>query len=329
MEYSTTTQGPLPSTSGAETEQAAPVLSITLVVWNALPLLRDCLRSIEPEVRSGLAEVIAVDNASPDESADVVEATLPGATVIRTEENRGFAGGVNQAWPHVRGRYWMLLNPDATLERDGLRRLVAWMDEHPEVAIASPALADLDGSNRRAPIHPLPSAALVLAEMLRLHKVLPTRLRARVFQGSYWTGGDTVEAGWVPGTAMIVRHAAAEEVGLPDESFFLYGEDIEWCWRMRRAGWRSGYCSDVAVRHAESDTNLREYGQDETLLRMARTELEAVRRARGAVRARAYAAALMLALGLEAIHPRRPQRARERSGAAFRAWRTAALRPRG
>ena len=305
-----------------------PGVSITLVVWNALPLLRDCLSSIEPEVAAGFAEVIAVDNGSPDESVRVVEAALPDATIVRCDENLGFAGGVNRSWPHVGGRYWMLLNPDATCPPGSLRKLVAWMDEHPEVAIASPALAAADGSNERPTCRAMPSATLVLAELLRLHKLLPEDMRGRIFQGPYWTAGDNLKADWVPGTAMIIRPEAVRQVGLPDESFFLYGEDIEWCWRMRRSGRRVGWCSSVVIRHAESDTNLREYGQRETLLRIARTEFEAVRRARGDLRARLYAWAMVSALGAESVHPRRSGGARERSRAAFRAWLTAARWPR-
>src|SRR4051812_13186248 len=120
----------------------APDLSITLVVWNALPRLRDCLDSIAPDVADGFAELIAADNASPDESADTVAAAIPGANVIRMDENRGFAGGVNRTWPHVHGRYWLLLNPDTVVPPGGLRAFVAWMDDHPEIGIASTALAN-------------------------------------------------------------------------------------------------------------------------------------------------------------------------------------------
>jgi GT2 family glycosyltransferase len=308
--------------------KSVPELSITLVVWNALPRLRDCLDSIAPDVAAGFAEVIAADNASPDESANTVEKVIPGANVISMDENCGFAGGVNRTWPHVQGRYWLLLNPDTIVPPGGLRAFVAWMDNHPEIGIASPALADADGEHVRPTGHPVPSAALVLAEALRIHKLFPRDLRARVFQGPYWTGGDNLNAGWVPGTAMIVRREAAERVGLPDEHFFLYGEDIDWCWRMRRAGWRVGYCSSVVVRHAESDTNLREYGQRDTLLRIARTELDAVRRARGSLRASLYGAALVFALGLESIHPGRSRAGREHTRMLLKAWAAALTRHR-
>jgi GT2 family glycosyltransferase len=198
------------------------------------------------------------------------------------------------------------------------------MDAHPGVAIASPALADADGGNARAAVHALPSAARVVAELLRLHKLLPARRRAQLLQGAYWpVREDSVDVGWVPGTAMIIRREAAEQVGLPDEDFFLYGEDIDWCWRMHKAGWRIGYCGSVVVRHAESDTTNREYGASNTQLRIAKTELEATRRGRGRARAALYGAAVVLALAAESLNPRRTSDARRRTRALSKAWATA------
>jgi GT2 family glycosyltransferase len=311
-----------------EVNPATPKVSITLLVWNALPGLHDCLRSIEPEVESGFAEVIAVDNASPDESAEVVEQFLPQAKMIRTEENLGFGGGVNQSWPHVHAPYWLLLNPDATFEPGGLSELVAWMEARPEIGAASPGIGQLDGSGASGTPRALPSATKALAEMLRLHKLLPADVRARIFQGPYWPGGDNLHADWVPGTAIIVRREAVEQAGLPDPSFFLYGEDIEWCWRIRRAGWAIGYCSGVVVRHEGSASNLRSYGRPDTLLRMARTEIEAVSRARGSVRGRFYGAAMIAAVAAESVHPGRSKDVRRQNRAALRAWGTAFLHPR-
>jgi GT2 family glycosyltransferase len=309
-------------------EPPMPELSITLVVWNALPRLRECLESIADEVHSGFAEVIAADNASPDDSVAAVESAFPNATIVRMEDNLGFAGGVNRTWSHVTGRYWMLLNPDTLVPPGALRELVSWMDAHPEVAIASPALADVDGGNVRAAVHALPSATLVATEVLRLHKLLPAQRRAHLLQGAYWpVRQDGVDVGWVPGTAMVIRREAAERVGLPDEDFFLYGEDIDWCWRMHKAGWRIGYCGSVVVRHAESDTTNREFGASNTQRRIAKTELEATRRGRGRVGAWLYGAATALALGLESLNPRRGDDAQRRARALSQAW-VAALRGR-
>ncbi len=90
-----------------------------------------------------MAELLVVDNASPDDSVQIAKRACPEATVIQATENRFFAGGCNLAWPYVRGDYWLLLNPDVTVPAGGLRNLVAWMDEHPETGAATPNLVEL------------------------------------------------------------------------------------------------------------------------------------------------------------------------------------------
>jgi GT2 family glycosyltransferase len=202
------------------------------------------------------------------------------------------------------------------------------MDRHQEIAAMSPALADGDGSNARASGRSVPSASQVLVELLRLHRLLPARLRARWFQGPYWTGGDQLNAGWVPGTAVMVRREAVEQVGLLDESFFLYGEDLDWCWRMRRQGWRVGACNSVVARHRESQSSIHEFGADATRLRIVQSELNAVRRARGGTSAILYGAASAVATGVESVHPGRSPERRAIARDLHVAWRRAVLGPR-
>src|SRR5688500_6335289 len=119
-------------------EEPRPVVTLTIVLHNSEDDLAACLASVRPEPESGFAELVAVDNASPDGSVAVVEREAPGAEIVRTGANLGFAAGANRAWPHVRSRYWLLLNPDVTLEPAALARLVAWMNEHPSIGVASP-----------------------------------------------------------------------------------------------------------------------------------------------------------------------------------------------
>jgi GT2 family glycosyltransferase len=316
---------PLLDPAGRETR---PVVTVTSVLYRSEDVIGESIRAIKPALDDGFAKLIAVDNASPDQSAAVVAAEVANARIVRSAVNRGFAGGANLAWPDVEGRYWLLLNPDAVLTAEGLRGLVAWMDDHPEVGIAAPAAADLDGSNVHHSGHALPSVGLVLLELFRLHRMLPRGLRARLLQGPYWDGGSHLDAGWVPGTAMIVRRQAVENVGLLDESFFLYGEDIDWCWRMHRGGWYVGSCSEVVVRHAGCQSSFAAFGRHETLIRGARAEIEAARRVRGRVRGWLYGVATTVAVGLESIHPRRSREERAQARAFFRSWRHAVLSPR-
>jgi GT2 family glycosyltransferase len=299
-----------------------PVVSVTIVLHNSEEGLEACLAAIRPELEDGFAELVAVDNASPDASVEVVRREAPGAEVVSSHSNGGFAAGANLAWPRARGRYWMLLNPDVVLDSGGLRALAEWMDTHPTIGLASAELSDATGGGPHSAGRAMPAAWRKLLEASRLHRAIPRRLRGRLLRGAYWMGGDQLDAGWVPGTALIVRRDAIESAGLLDESFFLYGEDIEWCGRMQRAGWGVGVCSGVRARHDGSASAHETFGADETHARMIAGEIAAVRALRGNRHARRYARATALALRLEALAPGRDSEHRRRIGAAARAWRS-------
>ena len=122
-----------------------PNISITVIAYNSAGGLRDCLHSVVDDVRVGFAELLIVDNASPDESASIVAEEFPEAKLISSGKNLGFAGGCNRAWPHAKGAYWLLLNPDVIVPIGGLKGLATWMDKHPRVGAASPQLRGDDG----------------------------------------------------------------------------------------------------------------------------------------------------------------------------------------
>jgi GT2 family glycosyltransferase len=304
-------------------EQPAPAVTVTIVLHNSEALLARCLKAIRPELESGFAELVAVDNASPDESAAVLTSETPEATLIRSERNLGFAGGANLAWPTARGCYWVLLNPDVELQAGGLRALADWMGRHPAVGIAS---AELDNGPHqgRSAGRALPAAWRALFEASRLHLLLRPAVRGRILRGAYWRGEDQLDAGWVPGTAMIVRREAIGQVGVFDERFFMYGEDIEWCWRMRQAGWQVGVSSAVVAHHSEGSSATRTFEPADVSRRMIEGEVEAVRIRRSDRAARRYARATALALSIEAHHPRRPPQRRLSARRAAGMWRAAA-----
>jgi len=305
-----------------------PELSIAIVLYNSAETLPNCLRSIRKELDSGFAEVIAVNNASPDDSVATIRAEVPGAEIVEMGGNRGFAAGVNAALALARGRYWLLLNPDVRAPADGLRRLVTWMDTHPAVGIASPNLVDVNG-RWEEPGRALPSVGRTLLRLSRLHRLLPAALRRRVFRASYWTSGDQLNAGWVPGTAMIVRPAAVSAVGPLREELFMYGEDLEWCWRMRRAGWRVGVCSSTTFVHDTSSSARLTYSQDDIERRIAEGMDSACRLMYGPRYARALAALNGLAFALDAWAPGKSSAERDQARAAARMWRRLAARRGG
>ena len=302
-----------------------PELSIAMVLYNSAETLPDCLGSVREAVDSGFAELIAVDNASPDDGIAVLRAHMPAARVVEMGENRGFGAGVNAALARARGRYWLLLNPDVRAPAGGLRGLVAWMDSHPALGVASPDIVDVDG-RWEEPGRPLPSIGRTLLRISRLHRLLPASVRRRVFRAGYWTSGDQLDAGWVPGTAMIVRPAAVRAVGPLREELFMYGEDVEWCWRMRRAGWGVGVCSSTTFVHATSSSARLTFNEGDVERRIAEGMDGACRVMYGPRHARALAALTALTFALDARTPGRSTAERDQSRAAARVWRRLAAR---
>lgn len=223
-------------------------LTITVISWNTRVLLRECLHSIRDGAGSLRVEVHVVDNASTDGSVEMVRAEFPEAVLIVNAENIGFARANNQSWARAQGRYWMLLNPDAQLAADALETLVIFLERHPKAGLVTARLVNPDGSPQHC-AQAFPGIFRVLFEASRLHKLLPARIRGELLLGPYWSYDRTIEVGWTWGTALVARREAVEGAGPLSEEFFMYGEDLEWSLRMRRAGWQIWYCAEAQVVH--------------------------------------------------------------------------------
>jgi hypothetical protein len=246
-----------------------------------------CLESLKEELQDGSFDLVAVDNASPDESAAVFKSVFPDRTLLASDQNRGFAGGCNLAWSSVQGRYWLLLNPDTVLPTGILRQMVAWLDARPRVGVASPHITGPDGKQSGA-ARRFPSLSLSLLELSRLHLLLPPGLRGRLFLGPYRRATAETTADWVPGTAMFIRTDAARKVGLLSEAFFMYGEDIEYCWRVKRLGWQVMVPDRLTIEHAERSSSDATWGAGEA----QRRSLQGWYRACAAIKGERYATTL-------------------------------------
>jgi len=282
--------------------QAAPPVTVTTVLYNSEASLERYAAALAPGIERGLVRLVAVDNASPDGSAATLKRLLPGAELISSASNRGFAGGCNLAWPEVETRYWMLVNPDVEAAAAGLEQLVAWMDRHPNVGLASPRLRGPDGGEMPV-ARAQDSLVRPLVRALRLHRLLPTRWRSRWLLPGERESTETVD-GWLPGAALIARAEAVAEVGPLDESLFMYGEDREWCWRMARAGWEIGVCCDVELVHGHGTSARATWSEPERMRREVAGQLGAARRMHG----RPWATGLALLAGavllVESLDPR-------------------------
>jgi GT2 family glycosyltransferase len=178
----------------------------------------------------------------------MVRAEFPRARLIAEDRNLGFARASNLSWPEAKGRYWMLLNSDAEVRPGALDSLVDFMDAHPGAGLATARLVNPDGTPQYC-AQRSPSIFLTLLELSRFHKLLPAGARGRMFLSSYWSYDRAIQLGWTWGTALIARREAVEEAGLLRQDFSMYGEDLEWCFRIRRRGWQIWYCPDAEVLH--------------------------------------------------------------------------------
>ncbi|MBI4551832.1 MAG: glycosyltransferase family 2 protein [Candidatus Latescibacteria bacterium] len=220
------------------TDQLSPDVSIIIVSYNVSEELGRCLASLSALHETGTAEILVVENASTDGSGVRVRAECPWAAVIQNTQNVGFAAGVNQGLARARGRFILLLNPDAEVYPGTVERLVSFMQAHPECGIAGGQLLNPDGS-RQESARPFPTPALLIAESLFL-----TRLSS---SGRPITGPCAVDA--VVGACLMARAEMVREVGPLDERFFLYSEETDWCRRARQGGWKVYVLPDAPVLH--------------------------------------------------------------------------------
>jgi GT2 family glycosyltransferase len=239
-------------------------LTIVIVSWNVRDLLRRCLQSIVPHPTSGATdslargelgvEIVVVDNASVDGSAEMVQAEFPGVRLVTNDQNRGFTVANNQGLARGRGRYLLLLNPDTEVVGNALPVMVRYMDEHPAVGALGPQIRYPDGtlqpSRRR-----FPTLATALVESTVVQEWWRDNPMLRRY---YMT--DTAEdaeqpVDWVVGACLLVRREVYEQVGGLDESFFMYSEEMDWCRRIKSAGWEVIYLPSARVIHYEGKSS--------------------------------------------------------------------------
>jgi GT2 family glycosyltransferase len=225
-------------------------LSIIIVNWNVCELLEACLASIFTHSPSAPFEVIVVDNASSDDSVSMVQTKFPDVTVIRNLDNPGFAAANNQGIKAARGEYTMLLNPDTLVHADALDVMIREMDAEPSVGACGPKIINPDGSIQQGPGE-LPSLRSLLYSKTIFRK---TGLFRKHYLELKKRSCDLKISGRgfinkLSGAAAMVRSEVFDQVGLLDESFFLYYEDTDLFYRIVRAGWRPLYLPEAVVTH--------------------------------------------------------------------------------
>jgi len=224
-----------------------PDVSVIVVTLNALPWLEQCLESVR-----GL-DVIVVDHGSTDGTLELVRQSFPDVELVE-QENLGMGGGNNAGMRLASGRYWFLLNSDAWVVGDGIERLVSFADAHPEAAVVGPRLLNTDGTLQRS-ARAEPTVWRLTTEYAGVRKLAPgSSLLNPLYLGGF-DHRSVREVDWLSGAALLVRGAAADEVGLFDESFFMFSEEVDWLTRFRRAGWTVLFYPGAEVVHVGGATH--------------------------------------------------------------------------
>lgn len=235
-------------------------LAVVIVNYNVRDLLRRCLASVLASRGDLSYEVCVVDNASTDMSAAMVQSEFPSVRLIANEENVGYPAannqglrllGVDQSAEEGRPRYCLLLNPDTEVPEDAFARLVAYLDARQDIGVIGPKLLLPDGTLDLACRRSFPTPEVSSYRMLGLSRLFPHSRRFGRYNMTYLDENELAEVDSVVGAFMMIRTRAIDQVGLLDERFWMYGEDLDWAKRIKDDGWRVLYYPEVEVLHVK------------------------------------------------------------------------------
>jgi len=224
-------------------------LSVCICSWNTREDLRACLASIQ-EVRGECAlELIVVDNASEDQTAEMVEQNFPWVRLFKMDLNLGFGKGHNIAFSKAQGNLLMPLNSDTLVHPGALEEIVSFMRQNPDVGILGPQLLNPDGSLQYS-CRRFPTPMAALFRNTPLGKLFPNTKFVRDYLMQSWKHDEVRDVDWVSGAAICIRRELYEKIGGFDEQFFMYMEDVDLCLRAHQAGFRVVYDPNAVITHA-------------------------------------------------------------------------------
>ena len=230
-------------------------LSVIIVNWSTRDLLCQCLDSLTQKVKGTEMEILVADNGSTDGSVAAVRKKFSGVRLIENRFNLGFAKANNQALSVSKGRYLLLLNPDTQVKDEAIERMLSFMNAHVETGLVGAQLLNADGSKQNS-IANFPSLATELLNKSLLRWLFPEK-----FPGKERDYPGPVEVDSVIGACMLVRRETVEQVGLLDEEYFLFLEETDWCYRMKKAGWKIYHIPQAEVLHFQGKSAEAEKGK--------------------------------------------------------------------
>lgn len=223
-------------------------ISVIIVSWNVKAFLLECIRSILLQRLTVPVEIIVVDNGSSDGSPEAVKKSFPNVQLICNKENYGFAKANNIGIKTSQGDYLFLINSDVIVHEGCFDKMISYMTTHPEIGILSPKIVDSKGQVQRSCMG-YPSLWNTFSRAMALDSLFP---KSKLFGSqllTYWGHNEIRSVEVINGCFWMLRRSAIEHVGLLDENFFIYGEDIDWCRRFYERGWKLVFFPDAKVTH--------------------------------------------------------------------------------
>jgi hypothetical protein len=247
-------QGELRAAQGAQNDGLL-ALSICMVNWNTRDHLRECLQSIATYPPGRPHEIIVVDNASSDGSADMLARDFPQARLIANTKNEQYARANNQAIRASSGDMILLLNSDVRMLEGTIDRLLAFMDDNPAAGACAPKLIYPDGRLQRS-VRSFPTPGALLADLVGLARLFPRSETLGCYRLTFWDYDSVREVDQPMASAFVIRRRALLQVGLFDEQFPLFFNDVDLCYRLRKAAWRIYFVPHArAIHHVGASTS--------------------------------------------------------------------------
>jgi O-antigen biosynthesis protein len=229
-------------------------VSVVIVSYNVSSFLDQALITLARAIGGLEAEVFVVDNDSADDSVAMVRDRHPWVNLIESGGNIGFARANNLALAHALGRYVLLLNPDTVVRPDTLSTMVRFLDTHPESGAAGCKVLNPDGTLQLACRRGFPTPGAAFYKLIGLSGLFPRSRTFGAYNLTYLDPDETAEVDALSGSFMMIRREALDQVGFLDEDFFMYGEDLDLCYRIKNAGWKINYVPDTEIIHFKGES---------------------------------------------------------------------------
>ncbi|HDR52671.1 MAG TPA: glycosyltransferase, partial [Mariniphaga anaerophila] len=229
-------------------------LSVIIVNYNVKHFLEQCLHSVLKATKMVSSEIFVIDNNSVDGSMQLIKEKFPQVHLIENKDNVGFSKANNQAIRLAKGKYILLLNPDTVVEEDTFTKIVKFMDEHPDAGGLGVKMIDGKGNFLPESKRGLPTPWVAFCKMFGLSKLFPKSKKFGKYHLSYLDENEIHQVEVLAGAFMLLRKETIDKVGLLDENFFMYGEDIDLSYRITQGGYKNYYFPETTIIHYKGES---------------------------------------------------------------------------